>query len=98
MYTKKKSLVDQGTNQKLLKDIYHMLLCSPVFVPQIVGGLIPPPPLVTEKQSVRHRVLSVTDAPVRVSTMTPACLNTLLVDNVFVDGPAMTKLSKSSLI
>lgn len=36
-------------------------LCSPVFVPQMVGGLMPPPPLVTENVSVRHWPLSVTE-------------------------------------
>ncbi len=74
-----------------------VILCSPVFVPQMEGGLKPPPPLDTEKVSVRHMEASVTDMSA-LSTMTPAIPLTLVTELVLVDGPAMVKVVKSSLI
>ena len=39
------------------------LLCSPVFIPQIAGGVADPPGFVTEKISVAHWLASVAASP-----------------------------------
>lgn len=70
------------------------LLCSPVLVPQIVGG-VTEPGLVTVNVSWRHLVCSVVDMP-------PATPNvgipfkTLLDVILVVDGPLTTNMLKSS--
>ncbi len=63
----------------------------------MVGGLIPPPPFVTEKVSVKHWVASVTETSAD-STTTPAMALTLVTLLVLVEGPAMVNVLKSSLI
>ncbi len=73
------------------------LLCSPVLVPQMVGGLIPPPPLVTENLSVKHWLESVTETSAD-STTTPVMALNLVTELVLVDGPAIWNVLKSSLI
>ncbi len=77
--------------------VQHNLLCSPLLVPQMLGGLMPPPPLVTEKVSVKHWVASVTEASAD-STMTPAIFLTFVTELVFVEGPAILNVLKSSRI
>ncbi len=72
-----------------------VLLCSPVLVPQMVGGLMPPPPLVTEKVSVKHWVATPTFW-VPAASITPPL--SVVTEDVDVEGPAMVKLTKSSLI
>ena len=39
------------------------LLCSPVFIPQIAGGVADPPGFVTENMSVAHWLASVAASP-----------------------------------
>ena len=78
----------------LLKKIYlYNLLCSPVFKPQIDGGVIDPPGFETENRSVEHWVAPecVAVAP----TTFPPITATLVA--VKVDGPVIVKVSKSSL-
>ena len=70
-----------------------ILLCSPLLVPQIVGGVIPPG-LVTEKVSVRHLVLKFAEIP-GVLSLTGAPPKTINSWPLAVLGPASTKLSKS---
>ena len=69
------------------------LLCSPELTPQRTG-LVDPPGLVTENESVKH-----CDA---VDTSTPpafvAPFRILVEVSVKVLGPVMTKVLKSSLI
>ncbi len=63
----------------------------------MVGGLMPPPPMVTEKVSVRHCDCAETGtAPAGLTT--PLLATTLATELVAVDGPVMTKVSKSRRI
>ena len=69
------------------------LLCSPVFIPQIDGGVIEPPGLETEKRSVAHWVPP--EATAVPDTTFPLIIFTVVA--VKVEGPVMVKVSKSSL-
>lgn len=66
-------------------------MCSPVFVPQIVGGLSLPPPPVTLKVSVKHLVAVVTFFPTPFNTPL-VCRPTVVID---VEGPVITNDEKS---
>ncbi len=63
----------------------------------MLGGLMPPPELVTEKVSVRHCDWAETGTAPAGET-TPLLAATLATDVVEVDGPVITKVSKSRRI
>ena len=72
-----------------------IILCSPVLIPQIIGGEIPFE-FDTEKVSVRHWVAAETGMPLAATvTGTPLSIAATVVDNV--DGPDITKVLKSNL-
>jgi hypothetical protein len=67
------------------------LLCSPLFVPQITGLLLPPLEEVTENVSVRHSVAVVAPSPPALG----APFKIFMAVVIDVDGPVMTKVLKS---
>ena len=69
------------------------LLCSPEFVPQILGGELPFG-LETENISVKHLEANETGLPASRTISPPMALATV---SVFVCGPVITKVWKSSL-
>ena len=71
-------------------------MCSPLLVPQIRGGVIPPG-LVTEKVSVTHLVLVEAVMAAGAARLAGFPLRRLTVLVVSVVGPAMTKELKSNL-
>lgn len=75
----------------IYKDNKLLLLCCPELMPQMVGGLAPPG-VDTEKESVRHWPVFDTCPPPSITSPRNNAA-TLKVD---VDGPEMTKLSKSN--
>ncbi len=70
------------------------ILCSPVFIPQIVGGF-GPSEFETLKVSVRHWVNSLTST-VPAGATTPDFANRFVTDTVLVLGPEIEKDWKSS--
>jgi hypothetical protein len=76
----------------MLKSI---LLCWAVLIPQIAGGEVPPG-FVTVKMSVRHFEALLMSCPVPPATPPVAFPSTASVFEP-VDGPVITKDSKSSL-
>ena len=85
-----------GSSAVIHQDV---LLCSPEFVPQMVGGELAPG-LSAEKESVRHCPALATDTSGESMTdkplTTPDLATRLATDPVWVLGPVMTKVEKSS--
>ena len=86
-------------NQQVWRGIFPVFrppaLCSPVLVPQMVGGF-GPSGLVTPNVSVRHWVKSVTGT-VPPEATTPAFFMRFVTSAAFMLGPVNTKFSKSNL-
>ncbi len=71
-------------------------LCSPVFIPQIVGGL-GPSGVLTEKVSVRHCPKSETEIVFALAVTAPEFPLRLETELVRMLGPDIRKVSKSNL-
>ncbi len=89
------------TRNKVSKNIYicanvsaENILCSPVFIPQMVGGF-GPSEFETLKVSVRHWVNWLTST-VPAGATTPDFANRFVTDTVLVLGPEIEKDWKSS--
>ena len=71
-----------------------VLLCSPVLVPQITGG-VTPPGLVTANESIKHWPCSVAGLPA-ATFWVAAPLRTKLDVAVAVEGPFTMNMLKSN--